>query len=62
MRVGDLVKLVVPCERFGTLGVLLSLSQPVGLSKPIATVMWSSSARKRQHLPEQLEAVNESSR
>ena len=60
MRVGDLVKLVVPCERFGTLGVLLALSQPVGLSKPVATVMWSSRARKRQHLPEQLEVVSAS--
>ena len=62
MRVGDLVKLVVPCERFGTLGVLLAISQPRGLSKPIATVMWACSAEKRQHLPEQLEAVSESSR
>jgi hypothetical protein len=59
MNIGDLVKLVVPCERFGTLGILLSLSQPRGLSKPVATVMWSSSACKRQHLPEQLEAINE---
>ena len=59
MRVGDLVKLVVPCERFGTLGVLLAISQSAGLSKPVATVMWSSSACKRQHLPEQLEAINE---
>ena len=60
MRVGDLVKLVVPCERFGSVGVLLSVSQPIGLSKPIATVVWSSSARKRQHLPEQLEVVSAS--
>jgi hypothetical protein len=59
MKIGDLVKLVVPCERFGTLGILLSLSQPIGLSKPIATVMWSSGEGKRQHLPEQLELVNE---
>ena len=59
MKIGDLVKLVVPCERFGTLGILLSLSQPIGLSKPIATVMWPSGEGKRQHLPEQLELVNE---
>ena len=57
MRVGDLVKLVVPCEDF-TLGVLLSLSQPIGLSKPIATVVWACAAGKRQHLPEQLEVVS----
>ena len=61
MRVGDLVKLVVPCERFGTLGVLLAISQPRGLSKPIATVMWPSQpGRKRQHLIKQLEVVSES--
>ena len=59
MRVGDLVKLVVPSERFGTLGVLLAISQPAGLSKPVATVMWASSTGKRQHLPEQLEVINE---
>ena len=62
MRVGDLVKLVVPCERFGTLGVLLSVSQPIGLSKPIATVVWACSAGKRQHLPEQLEVINATTR
>ena len=58
MRVGDLVKLVVPHGDFTT-GVLLSVSQPIGFAKPIATVMWSSSARKRQHLLEQLEAISE---
>ena len=57
MRVGDLVKLAVPCVDF-TVGVLLSLSQPVGLSKPIATVVWACAAGKRQHLPEQLEVVS----
>ena len=59
MRVGDLVKLVVPCMDF-TVGVLLSLSQPIGLSKPVATVMWACAAGKRQHLPEQLEVLSES--
>jgi len=63
VRVGDLVKLVVPCMDF-SVGVLLSLSQPVGLSKPwaskpIATVVWACAAGKRQHLPEQLEVVSE---
>jgi len=61
MRAGDLVKLVVPHEGFTT-GVLLSVSQPTGLSKPIATVMWISSGRKRQHLPEQLEVISVASR
>ena len=60
MRVGDLVKLAVPCERFGTVGVLLAISQPIGLSKPIATVVWACAAGKRQHLPEQLEVLSES--
>jgi len=59
VRVGDLVKLVVPCMDF-TVGVLLSLSQPIGLSKPVATVMWACAAGKRQHLPEQLEVLSES--
>ena len=60
MRVGDLVKLAVPCEGF-TVGLLLSLSQPVGLSMTIVTVMWPSQpGRKRQHLIKQLEVVSES--
>ena len=59
MKIGDLVKLVVPCERFGTTGILLALSQPTGLSKPVATVMWACGEGKRQHLLEQLEVLSE---
>jgi hypothetical protein len=60
---GDLVRFVwenTPAED-GTeeLGILLNISQPKGLQKPIAKVHWFSMKHPLQHLTEALEVVSE---
>jgi len=61
MRVGDLVRFSADHGDVlgpGLLGILVAVSQPKGLPKPIATVFWTSINRKIQHLREQLEVIS----
>ena len=64
MRVGDLVrfsaKVITASAAAELIGILVAISQPKGLTKPIATVFWTLENKRRQHLIEQLEVVSES--
>ena len=63
MKIGDLVRFVwenTPAEEGSEeLGILLKVSQPKGLEKPIAKVHWFSMMYPLQHLTEALEVVSE---
>ena len=63
MRVGDLVrfsaKVITASAAAELVGILVAISQPKGLTKPIATVFWTSENKRLQHLVEQLEVINE---
>ena len=64
MRVGDLVKFNWKNTPTGTgpdeLGILLNVTQPKVLQKPIARVFWFRANSPLQHLAEVLEVVSES--
>ena len=63
MKRGDLVKFDwknTPAGRGpDEMGICLKVSQPKGLEKPIAKVLWFSMKHPLQHLTEVLEVVSE---
>ena len=64
MKIGDLVKFSGTSGNLAGwdyTGILVKVSKPTGLGKPIATVFWNAAHGQVQHHPlvEQLEVVSE---